>query len=89
MPVTFSVSGDNEGAGLRGEAGAGAGRQAAGSQSRGEDRAGAGACYQTEGDKEEILGAVLSNWKILHRFDAPDGKKQMGLILMTQTKNHI
>ena len=43
----------------------------------------------TEGDNEEILGAVLSNWKILHRFDAPDGKKHMGLILMTQTKNHI
>ena len=42
MPVTFSVSGDNDGAGLRGEAGAGAGRQAAGSKSRGEDRAGAG-----------------------------------------------
>ena len=54
MPVTFSVSGDNDGAGLRGEAGAGAGRQAAGSKSRGEDRAGAGgACYQVKKKAKE------------------------------------
>ena len=45
--------------------------------------------HLTKNDSDEALEDVLSNWEILHRFDSPDGKKHMGLLLLTPSDKGI
>ena len=37
----------------------------------------------TTGYKDENIAEVLTDWKIVKRFDAPDGKQHMGLLLLS------
>ena len=45
--------------------------------------------HLTRNDSDETIADVLSKWKILHRFDAPDDGKHMGLLLLTPYEKNI